>query len=244
MVDKVKIVPKIITIHEGRVSFYKADIPRYRTNRQGQPIKTRPDGSPVKPRYSWTWLLDPSNAQAAATIKEIKEEAARQLDLFFGGRENWPKDNPTTGTKGVLQCFGEGSKLPKVYDGYAGMWFLKVSDTERPIIGDRRGRSVQYVGNEGAGAWHYVDAKTGQTTEEVADPGQIPYAGAFCRGRISLYPYNNESAGINANARSAQFLRPGAAFGGGGKRSAAEELEQMAGDAEPATAATSVDPWG
>ena len=244
MVDKVKIVPKIITIHEGRVSFYKADIPRYRTNKQGQPIKTRPDGSPVKPRYSWTWLLDPSNAQAAATIKEIKEEAARQLDLFFGGRENWPKDNPTTGTKGILQCFGEGNKLPKVYDGYKDMWFIKVSDTERPIVGDRRGRSVQYVGNEGAGAWHYVDAKTGQTTEEVADPGQIPYAGAFCRGRISLYPYNNESAGINANARSVQFLRPGAAFGGGGKRSAAEELEQMAGDAEPATAAASDDPWG
>ena len=30
MVEKVKIVPKIITIHEGRVSFYKADIARYR----------------------------------------------------------------------------------------------------------------------------------------------------------------------------------------------------------------------
>ena len=198
----------------------------------------------MKPRYSWTWLLDPSNAQAAATIKEIKEEAARQLDLFFNGRANWPKDNEQTGTKGILQCFGEGNKLPKIYDGYKDMWFIKVSDTERPIVGDRRGRSVQYVGNEGAGAWHYVDSKTGQTTEEVADPGQIPYAGAYCRGRISLYPWEYDGGGVNANARSVQFLRPGAAFGGGGKRSAAEELEQMAGDAEPAAAAASDDPWG
>ena len=45
--------------------------------------------------------------------------------------------------------------------------------------------------------------------------------------------------------RSAQFLRPGAAFGGGGKRNAAEELEQMAGDAELVSQGTAQeDPWG
>jgi hypothetical protein len=241
MVDKVKIEPKIITIHEGRPSFLKVERAYYRTNRQGQEIKTRPDGTPVKPRYSWTWLLDPSNKQAAETIAEIKAEAMRQLDLFWNGRENWPKDNAVTGTKGVLLCFGRGNDLPKVYDGYKDMWYIKVSDTTAPIIGDRRGRAVQFVGN----AWHYVDPKTGATTEEVANPSEIPYGGCYARGRISLYPYNNESAGINANARSCQFLRPGPAFGGQVQRSAADELEQMAGDAELVSQGTAqADPWG
>jgi hypothetical protein len=241
MVDKVKIEPKIIRIHEGRVSFYKADRAYYRTDKQGREIKARPDGEPVKPRYSMTWLLDPSNAQAAATIAEIKAEATRVLDLFWGGRENWPKDNEVTGTKGILQCFGLGDKLPKVYEGYKGMWYIKVSDTTFPIIGDRRGRAVKFIKEDGS--WHYL--KDGETTEEVANPAQIPYAGCFATGRITLYPYNNESAGVNANMRSVQFLKPGAAFGGaGGRRDVAEEMMALAGDSEPAAAALADDPWG
>lgn len=241
MVDKVKIEPKIITIHEGRVSFYRADVATWRTKRDGT-IDKGPDGK-KKPQYRWTWLLDPSNAQAAETIKEIKAEAMRQLDLFFGGRENWPKDNAVTGTKGIINCFGKGNDLPKVYEGYKDMFFVKVADSVRPIIGDRRGRSVQYV--EGDQQWHYVD-KVGNTTEEVADPGQIPYGGCYARGRISMYVFKNESSGVNANGRSCQFLKPGAAFGGGGgRRSAEEELLAMAGDAELVSQGTSQeDPWG
>jgi hypothetical protein len=241
MVERVKIVPSIIEIHEGRGAFLKIERPEYRTNRQGQEIKTRPDGKKVDPRWSMTWLLDPSNAQAAETIKEIKAEAARQLDLFFGDRASWPKDNQQTGTKGLLMCFGNGNDLPKVYDGYKDMFFIKVSDANAPIIGDRRGRALQYV--EGSG-WHYVDAKAGQTTEEKADPAGVPYGGCYARGRVSLYVYNNEQAGVNANFRSCQFLRPGAAFGGAGKRSAAEELMAMAGDTAAASTTVEQDPWG
>lgn len=228
MVERVKIEPEIIVIDEGRLSFFRADKATYRTKKDGTLDKGTPE-KPKKPQYRWTWLLDPSNAKAAATIAKIKAEAIRQLDLFFNGRANWPKDNPTTGTKGIITCFGEANKLPKIYDGYKDMFYVKVADTTRPIIGDRRGRAVQFV--EGDGSWHYVDKASGNTTEEVADPGEIPYGGAYARGRISLYVFNNESAGVNANARSAQFLRPGQAFGGGGRRSADEELEQMAGDA-------------
>lgn len=228
MVDKVKIEPKIIVIPEGRLSFFRST-PEYRRNKQGQEVKTRADGSPVKPRVSWTWLLDPSKPEIQTVIKEITSEAARILDLFYGGRDKWPKDNQQTGTKGIIQCFGYGNKLPKVYDGYKDMFFIKVSDTVLPIFGDRQGRQVMYL--KGDQQWHYVDKATGETTEEVADPRYIPYAGAFCRGRISLYVYDNESAGVNANARSAQFLRPGEAFGGGGRRNVNEELEAMSGDA-------------
>jgi Protein of unknown function (DUF2815) len=246
MVDKVKIEPKIITIHEGRVSFFNAITPKYRTDKFGREVKTRPDGSPVKPQYRMTWLLDPSNAQAQATIKEIKDEAARQLDLYFGGRDKWPKDNTQTGTKGVLPCFGNGNDLPKVYDGYKDMFFIKVADSTAPIIGDRQGRQVVFLADN---AWHVVDqaatkAKgTVVTTEEIVDPAGVPYGGAYCRGRISLYIYNNEQAGVNANFRSIQFLRPGEAFGSGGRRNVSEELQAMAGDAPVATATSEADPW-
>lgn len=240
MTEKVKIEPKVITIHEGRVSFFNGVTPKFRTDKFGRPVTTRPDGSPVKPQYRQTWLLDPSNAQAAATIKEIKEEAARQLDLFFGGRDKWPKDNLQTGTKGILPCFGNGNDLKKVYDGYKDMFFIKVSDTTAPIIGDRRGRQVSFLSDN---AWHVVDRATGKTTEEIVEPGLVPYGGAFCRGRISLYVYNNEQAGVNANFRSVQFVRTGEAFGGA-KRNVSEELAEMAGDAAPAAAASSeADPW-
>jgi hypothetical protein len=241
MTDKVKIEPKIIVINEGRVSFYNATVPKYRTDKFGREVKLDPkSGKEKKPQYRMTWLLDPSNAQAAATIAEIKAEAARQLDLFFGGREKWPKDNAQTGTKGIIPCFGNGNDLPKVYDGYKDMFFVKVADSTAPVIGDRRGRQVVF---ETDNAWHVVDRATGRTTEEIVDSAQVPYGGAFARGRISLYVYNNEQAGVNANFRSVQFVRPGDAFGGGGRRSAAEELAEMAGDTAAPAAGNTPDPW-
>lgn len=239
MAEKVKIEPRIITIHEGRISFYNATEAKYRTNKFGQPDKGTPD-RPKKPQYRMHWLLDPSNAQAAATIAEIKEEAKRVLDLFFGGRENWPKDNEITGTKGIITCFGDGNKLPKVYDGYKDMFYVKVADTTQPIIGDRRGRQVTFLSDN---AWHVVDRATGKPTEEVVASEHVPYGGAYCRGRISLYPWKYEGGGVNANFRSVQFVRPGDAFGGA-KRDVNEELAEMAGDTAPAAASKAADPFG
>ena len=241
MVDKVKIEPKIITIHKGRIAFLRTE-PSYRTNKTGQEVKVDPkSGKTKKPQWRMTWLLDPTDRQAAETIVEIKAEAKRQLDLFFGVG-TWPKDNETTGTKGVIPCFGDANKLPKVYDGYANMFFVKVSDTTEPVWGSRRGQSLRFDSSDGA--WHILDKATGRQTEETIDPADAPYSGAYGRGRISLYVYNNESAGVNANFRSVQFLEPGEAFGGGGRRSASDEMAEMAGDASGKTAASGGDePW-
>lgn len=239
MVDKVKIEPKIITIHEGRISFFRTKA-TYRTDKFGREVKVDPKtGKAKKPMYRMTWLLDPSNAQAAATIKEIKDEAIRQLDIFFGERKNWPRDNTQTGTKGIITCFGNGNDLPKVYDGYKDMFFIKVADSTAPILGDRRGRSLAF--DESDGAWHVLDRQTGQQTEEVVDPAGVPYGGAYGRGRLTLYVYNNEQAGVNANYMSCQFIRPGDAFGGNARRSAADELSEMAGDAPAAAGAQKYD---
>lgn len=253
-----KIEAKIITIHEGIVAFFRGTEATYRTDKYGKPVIKKPNGDPAVPQYRWTWLLDPSNQQAAATIKEIKDEAARQLDIFFNGRENWPKDNGVTGTKGVLPCFGNGNDLKKVYDGFKDMFFIKcasnagkgvpandpfaaASDPSAPIIGAQGGRWVKLLSDR---AWHITDRNTGATTDETVDPGLVPYGGAFCRGRIRLYVFNNESAGVNANGMGVQFLRKGRAFGGGQQRSAKEELEEMAGDSAATQApSTQVDPW-
>lgn len=250
MVDKVKIEPKIITIHEGRIAFLRTEAV-YRTDKFGAEIKVDPrTGKQKKKNWSMTWLLDPSNAQAAATIKEIKAEAARQLDLFFHvtkpeeRADKWPKDNTQTGTKGIIPCFGNGNDLKKVYDGYKDMFFVKVADSVEPIWGSRRGQSVRF--DKSDGAWHVLDKNTGSPTEETIDPSQVPYSGAYGRGRLTLYVYNNEQAGVNANFKSVQFLRPGDAFGGGAKRSAADELAEMAGDAAPTAGSagnSEQDPW-
>lgn len=243
MVDKVKIEPKIITINRGRISFLRTDA-TYRTDRFGREVKVDPkSGKQKKPQWRMTWLLDPTDAQAQATIKEIKEEAARQLDLFFNGRANWPQDNVQTGTKGVIPCFGNGNDLKKVYDGYKDMFFVKVADTTEPIWGDRRGRSLRF--DKSDGAWHVLDRNTGLPTEEVVDPAGAPYGGAYGRGKITLYVYNNEQAGVNANFRSVQFLEKGDAFGGGARRNAAEELAEVAGDAPQSAPAGTAggDPW-
>lgn len=241
MVDKVKIVPNIITIHRGRPAFMRTDA-TYRTDKFGREIKVNPKtGKPVKPKWRMTWLLDPTDAQAKVTIGEIKAEAARQLDIFFSGRENWPKDNAQTGTKGIIPCFGNGNDLPKIYDGYKDMFFVKVADEIEPVWGDRRGRSLRLDTSDNA--WHVL-TKEGPTEEKV-DPAIAPYSGCIARGRISLYVYNNEQAGVNANFMSVQFLEPGAAFGGGGRRSAEDELAKMAGDAPASAAAgtSQAEPW-
>jgi Protein of unknown function (DUF2815) len=243
MADKVKIEPKIITIHKGRPSFLRTS-PAFRTDKFGNEIKINPKtGKQVKPQWRMTWLLDPSEKQAQETIAEVKAEAARQLDLFFNGRANWPKDNQQTGTKGIIPCFGNGNDLPKIYEGYRDMFFIKVADSIEPIWGSRRGQSIRFDASDGA--WHILDKDSGRQTEETIDPSQAPYSGCYARGRIALYVYNNEQAGVNANFKSVQFLETGPAFGGGGRRSAADELAEMAGDAagakEPAT--TEQDPW-
>ena len=233
MAEKIRIEPKKIRLEATRPAFFKLHIASWRTGRDGSADKGTA-AKPKKPRYQVTLLMDPTNVKVQETIVEVKTEAARLLDHKFNGRENWPKDNEVTGTKGVINCFGMGNKLPKVYDGFKDMFYIKCAtsssllvpseafDGDRPLLGARDGRGVQLLAD---GQWHYLD-KNRTPTEEVADPANCPYAGANCRARISFYAYSNESSGINANILSLQFVSPNTAFGGGiTKRSADEEFE-------------------
>ena len=105
MAERIKIEPKKIRIESTRPAFFKLHVAAWRTNKIGQVDKGTP-AKPKKPRYQVTLLLDPSNVKNQETIKEIKDEAARLLDFKYGSRENWPKDNEITGTKGLIMSFG------------------------------------------------------------------------------------------------------------------------------------------
>ncbi len=231
--DKPKIEPKKIRIESTRPAFFKLHIAGWRTLKNGQLDKGTVE-KPKKPRYEVTLLADPTNTATQATIKEVKEEAARLLDHRYEGRDKWPKDNEITGRKGILNCFGQGNKLPKVYDGFKDMFYIRCATTssllvpgygfdgDRPLLGARDGRGVQLLAD---GQWHYLD-KERKPTEEIADQSICPYAGANCRARISLYTWDHDGGGVNANILSLQFVSPNTAFGGGiTKRSADEEFE-------------------
>jgi hypothetical protein len=238
MVEKAKIEAEKIRIEICRPAFFKLHVASWRTLKDGS-LDKGTAAKPKRPRYQITLLLDPTNAQSQIAIKKVKDEAARHMDHRFDGRENWPKKNPATGMGGPIWCFGNGNDLPKVYDGFKDMWYLKCAttssllvpseafDADRPLLGARDGRGVQLLAD---GQWHYLD-KDRKPTEEIVDQSICPYAGANCRARVSLYAYSNESNGVNANILSLQFVSPNTSFGGGTVRRSADEEFEAYGEA-------------
>jgi hypothetical protein len=132
--------------------------------------------------FQATFLLDPSNEEHKRVLKNIQKDALRLAKEAFGA------DFTLKQLKGM--CFGKGDDLPKVYDGYEGMYYVRTANTVRPAVANRRGEPVA----EG-------------------DP-QEPYAGCFVNGTLSLWVQNNKwGKRINANLRGVQFVRDGEAFG-------------------------------
>ena len=217
MTEQTKVQPEIITITHARLAFARLHKAEQSRNAKGEPQGTA--------KFSCTLLLDPSNTDHQKQIAAIKAAAAKVVTAKWGAKADWPKANPATGMGGLIMCFGNGNDLPRVYDGYKDMFYVKCADTTRPLLGNRKGEPV------------------------VEGDSQVPYSGCYVRARISPWVYyptakRPQSAnGVNMNIRSVQFMEDGAAFGGGGSRSAEEEFEQMAGDA-PASATTEEDPFG
>lgn len=206
MTETEKRQAEIIVVPRARLAFARIHKAEQSKDAQGNPRGTA--------KFSATLLIDPSSKEGAETIAKIKTVAAAEVTAKWGARENWPKANPATGMGGLITCFGLGNDLQKVYDGYKDMFYVKVGDTTRPLLGNRTGAPV------------------------IEGDPQCPYAGCYVRARISPWVYyptakRPQSAnGVNMNFRSLQFLEDGPAFGGGGSRTAEEEFDtSMAGDA-------------
>lgn len=154
----------------GRASFLVID--KARAFQEGQTA-----------RFQGTLLLDPSDRDQAATIEQIKAAAG---ELCRRG-EIKPEDLDG-------RCFGMADKHPKKskYEGYAGMFYLALSNESRPGIANRGGRPVA----EG-------------------EP-QYPFSGCYANFKFTLWLQNNKfGKKINGNLIAIQYVKDGTAFGRG-----------------------------
>jgi hypothetical protein len=118
----------------------------------------------------------------------------------------------TLKAKGDL-CLHDGAEKAE-YEGFEGNYFVSARNKARPVVVDR-GRSPLTQ----------ADGK--------------PYAGCFVNASIDIWPQDNSfGKRVNAKLLAIQFVRDGAAFGGGAMGSADDfdDLDDGDGGGEPATA--------
>jgi hypothetical protein len=97
------------------------------------------------PKYQATFLLDPSDAEHAKAIKEIKKQAKKIAMEAFG-------EVP----KGLKKCFGLAKDHDKKseYDGYQGMFYISTANTSPPVLADQHKKPLdQADGKFYAGAF-------------------------------------------------------------------------------------------
>lgn len=140
------------------------------------------------PKYRVTALLDPSNAEHAALIKKIKTEAERIA------KQKWDGTVP----KGIETCFGNGNDLDKVYNGFADMFFVRLSTPDLPpIVGRQKNPTTK--------------------TFMQLTPGQagFPYSGCYANVPITLWTQDSHGRkGVNGNLLAVQFVKDGDSFRG------------------------------
>ena len=165
-----------------------------------------------------TFLLDPSNADHAKTIQEIKEAAKKCAE------QTWPDGIP----KSLDKCYGLGNDQDKVYEGFKDMWFIRTArkedDGPGAIVGRRR------TGPNG---------KDGKPTFVQLEKGQkeFPYGGCYVNATISLWVLNNHGQKrIMANYEAIQFANDGKSFSGRTEADANSEFDAL--EDAPATGAS------
>lgn len=102
------------------------------------------------PRFEATFLLDPSAAQHAATIKILKVTARDLIALKYG------EDAVAEKAKAFVFCWYDGNR--KEYDGYANMWVLPSHNKTRPAVVNRARDPVVEGENQAPYAGCYVNA--------------------------------------------------------------------------------------
>lgn len=111
---------EIIKLKNARGSFLRLWVPK--AFQEGQ-----------TPRYEGTFLLDPTNAEHAALIAQIKAEANKLIKAKWG-------EKPA----GLKVCFGlaDNDETKKKYDGYAGMFYVVTANTTKPTVVNRAREEV------------------------------------------------------------------------------------------------------
>lgn len=165
-------------------------------------------------KFRAAFLLDPSNEKHVPVIAKIKSESARIAKLEFDGEI----------PKGLDRNWGTDADMDKVYEGYAGMFFIKANSAAPvPVVG--RSKTVM---KDGKPAFPLLKS----------DDKEWPYAGCVVNATITLWCQNSHGRkAINGNLIGVQFVEPGQPFG----NKSADPNEEFAGY-EDATGG--VDPFG
>ncbi len=136
------------------------------------------------PRYEATALLDPTDEEHAEQIKFVKSEATRIANEMWG--DKWKGKRFLDG-----KSFGTENALKEVYDGYEGMFWVRLarkSEDGRPMIVDRD--------------------KTPLTEQDGK-----PYSGCYVNLTFQMWTQDNKFGNrINGQIRGIRFVRDGAAF--------------------------------
>lgn len=143
-------------------------------------------GPKEKKKKRASFLLDPSKPDHAKFIETIKAYAKDIVVKMFDGKK------PAK----LEVCFGEGDKLDKVYDGYAGMYFIKLATADfLPVVGRRKGPDGKFI-------------------PLSPSDKEWPYGGCYVNVSGTLWGQDSHGRkAINGNLLALQFVKDGAAFG-------------------------------
>ena len=109
------------------------------------------------PRYEATFLLDPTNADHAAAIAQLKTEAKKLIAAQWG-------EKPA----GLKLCFGDADKdeTKAKYDGYKGMFYITTANTERPGVYGRQRQPIAEGDREAPYSGCYVNTNITLWTQD------------------------------------------------------------------------------
>ncbi len=123
-------------------------------------------------KYEATFLLDKSDEKTHKAVEDAIDAAIKEAKIKV------PSDK---------RCLKDGDDSE--YDGYAGMWSIKASQSSRPTVIDR-GKSP------------------------LTEDDDVIYAGCYVNAIIDIWIQNNQfGKRANANLFGVQFVKGGEAFG-------------------------------
>jgi hypothetical protein len=198
-VAKKAVTSEKIQVPAARLAFANLDKPDFFT-----PGKPKDDKE--IPMHRAQLILDPTSALHVPVIKKIEAEGDRIANVYWEGKP----------PKKLGHGYGTEEDLNKVYDGFAGMFWVRVaSKGPLSVVGRRR---------EGP-----IDVRTGKPTFIPLTPkdSEWPYNGCYVNATITLWTQDSHGrTGINGNLLAVQFVKKGEAFGGQ-RTSADDEFEAL-----------------
>ena len=146
----------------------------------------------VEQKYSATFLLPKSDVETKTKIDNLIKNLLTENKVKIGADKI---------------CIVDGDD--KEYDGYAGNWSIKASNSKRPTVINR-------------------------DKSPISEEDGVVYAGCYVNAIIEFWVQNNSfGKRVNANLLGVQFLKDGESFGSG-DINVSDSFDVIADDTLPA----------